>query len=391
MQGAVASALGALGPCPGQRGVVAGIFRAVRLARRSRLYPLIWGAVMAGNEAFPEEWTGQQVVVTLPEHIEVATAAQVREQLLSVINRGAVVLILDMTATQSCDHAGVDAIVRGYQRAVISGTQLRVVARAPVVRRAIAIEGLDRLISIYPTLEAALAAETPGHPGLAASANGRRQPAQPEDGRAAIAPTVLWRLIDALGDGVVLTDDEGTIVAVNRRLTQLFGYEPAELAGRPVDVLAPADLRDAHRRERAAYARAPQARVMAERSRLVGLRRDGVTFPVEISLSPVPTATGHLILAVVRDATDIRRREDLADLARASVSEQSKRGQELLDRVVRSLFRVGLSLQGAADLPREVARERIAEALRELDETIHDIRDHAFSARSQDSPTDAQQ
>ena len=209
---------------------------------------------MAGNEAFPEEWTGQQVVVTLPEHIEVATAAQVREQLLSVINRGAVVLILDMTATQSCDHAGVDAIARGYQRAVVSGTRLRVVARAPVVRRAMAIEGLDRLISIYPTLEAALEAGTPGHPGLAASANGRRQPAQPEDGRAAIAPTVLWRLIDALGDGVVLTDDEGTIVAVNRRLTQLFGYEPAELAGRPVDVLVPADLRDAHRRDRAGYA-----------------------------------------------------------------------------------------------------------------------------------------
>lgn len=107
------------------------------------------------------------------------------------------------------------------------------------------------------------------------------------------------------------------------------------------------------------------------------MRRDEVTFPVEISLSPVPTATGHLILAVVRDATDIRRREDPADLARASVSEQTQRGQELLDRVVCSLFGVGASMQGAADLPREVARERIADALRQLDETIRDIRDHA--------------
>jgi PAS domain S-box-containing protein len=196
----------------------------------------------------------------------------------------------------------------------------------------------------------------------------------------------LWRLIDALGDGVALTDDDGTIVAANRRLTDMFGYEQAELTGRPVDVLVPADLREAHSRHRAAYARAPQARVMGERARLVGLRNDGVTFPVEISLSPVPTATGHLILAVVRDATEIRRRQDLADLARASVSEQTQRGQELLDRVVRSLFRVGTSLQGAADLPREVARERIADALRQLDETIHDIRDHAFSARRHQPP-----
>jgi anti-anti-sigma factor len=344
---------------------------------------------MAGNEAFPVEWTGQQAVVTLPEHIDVATAGQVRELLLSVINRGAAVLVVDMTATQSCDHAGMDAMARAYQRAAVSGAQLRLVVSAPVVRRTMAVEGLDRLISIYPTLEAAIAAGTPSDRGLVASANGHRQHAQPDDGRAAIAPAVLWRLIDALGDGVVLTDDNGTIVAVNRRLLQLFGYEPEELTGRSVDVLLPADLRDAHRGYRAGYVRAPQARAMGERSRLVGLRRDGVTFPVEVSLSPVPTSTGHLVLAVVRDATDIRRREDLADLARASVSEQTQRSQELLDRVVRSLFRVGVSLQGAADLPREVAQERIADALRQLDETIHDIRDHAFSSRSQGSPGDA--
>jgi anti-anti-sigma factor len=346
---------------------------------------------MAGNEPFPVEWTGQQAVVTLPEHIDVATAGGVREQLLSVINRGAVVLIVDMTATQSCDHAGMDAIARAYQRAAVSGTQLRLVVGAQVVRRVVAIEGLDRLISIYPTLEAAIAAGPSGHPGLAAAANGHRRPAQPEDGRAAIAPAVLWGLIDALGDGVVLTDDDGTIVAVNRRLTQLFGCEPAELTGQSVDMLLPADLRDAHRRYRAEYARAPRARVMAERSRLVGLRGDGASFPVEVSLSPVPTATGHLILAVVRDATEVRRREDLAALARASVADQTEQSQELLDRVVGSLFRVGVSLQGAADLPREVAQERIADALRQLDETIHAVRDQALSSWSQESRRDARE
>jgi anti-anti-sigma factor len=342
---------------------------------------------MAGDEAFPVEWTGQQAVVTLPEHIDVTVAGQLRELLLSVINRRAAVLVADMAATQSCDHAGMDALARAYQRALISGTQLRLVARAPVVRRVIAIEGLDRLISVYPTLEAAIAAGPPGHPGSATPSNGQLRLARQQEGRAAIAPTVLWRLVDALGDGVALTNDDGTIVAVNMRLTQMFGYEGAELTGRSVDVLVPADVRDAHRRYRAAYAQAPQARIMAERARLVGLRRDGATFPVEISLSPVPTATGHLILAVVRDATDIRRREDLAELARASVSVPTQRGNELLDRVVSSLFQVGINLQGAADLPREVARERIAGALRQLDGTIHDIRDHAFSQHYQEPPS----
>ena len=166
----------------------------------------------------------------------------------------------------------------------------------------------------------------------------------------------------------------------------MFGYRQAELIGRPVDSLVPADLREAHRGYRSFYTRAPQARPMGERARLVGLRNDGVTFPVEISLSPVPTAGGHFVLAVVRDATEMRRRGDLADLARAAAAEQTHPVQGLLDRVVHSLFQAGHSLQTAIDLPREVARERITEALGRLDDTINEIRDYVFTADAQGAP-----
>ena len=50
---------------------------------------------------------------------------------------------------------------------------------------------------------------------------------------------------------------------------------------------------------------------MAERARLAGLRKDGATLPVEISLSPVPTASETFVLAVIRDATEPGRRNDL--------------------------------------------------------------------------------
>jgi anti-sigma B factor antagonist len=115
---------------------------------------------------------GHQAVVSLPEHIDVSNAGQIREELLSVINRGAAVLIADMTATVSCDRAGADAVARAFQRAVVNGTQLRLVVTAPVVRHVLGIEGLDRLVSIYPSLEAAIAAgapaaEVPVEPGLA--------------------------------------------------------------------------------------------------------------------------------------------------------------------------------------------------------------------------------
>jgi len=335
------------------------------------------------DPVFPVQWSGRQAVVTLPEHIDVTNVAQLREQLLWLINRGAAVLIADMTATASCDHAVANAIARAYQRAVVSGTQLRLVVTAPVVRRVLGIEGLDRLVSIYPTLDAATAAGTPRTDRTAsadrlapASTGPIRAVGAP---RAAITSAVLWQLIDALGDGLALTGDDGEIVLVNQRCAEMFGYEPTELVGRPVESLVPADLRGGHQGHRAAYAQAPEARPMGDRARLVGLRKDGATVPVEISLTPVPTATGHFVLAVIREAAEARRREDLADLARAAVAEHTRHDQELLDRVVQGLFQVGLSLQAAADLPSELARERITDALRELDDTIRDIRDYSFA------------
>jgi PAS domain S-box-containing protein len=194
---------------------------------------------------------------------------------------------------------------------------------------------------------------------------------------------VLSRLVDALADGVALAGDDGTLALVNRRTEGMFGYEHAELTGKLVESLIPADLRAAHTAHRAGYARAPRTRAMGEGMRLVGLRKDGTTFPVQVSLSPVPTATGHLTLAVIRDATGARQGGDLMDIAWAAVAaEQAQRSQEVLDKVVDSLFEVGLSLQAAIDLPGEVARRHITHALQQLDDAIREIRDHALTTRA---------
>ena len=96
------------------------------------------------------------------------------------------------------------------------------------------------------------------------------------------------------------------LTLVNRRLAEMFGYEHAELIGRPVESLIPVGLRAAHRSHRAAYAQAPEARPMGAGARLVGLRKDGATFPVEISLSPVRATARQLTLAVVRDGAETR-------------------------------------------------------------------------------------
>ena len=109
----------------------------------------------------PVRWAGQRGVVALPEHMDTSNAGQIREELLSVINGSATALIADMTATTSCGHSGADAVVCAFQRVVIGGTESQPVVTAQHVSRMLSFSGLDRLISIYPSLEAATGAGKP--------------------------------------------------------------------------------------------------------------------------------------------------------------------------------------------------------------------------------------
>lgn len=327
------------------------------------------------KDIYPVRWIGRQAVIALPEHVDVSNADPIREELLSVINRGAQALIADLTATISCDHAGADALARAHHRAVISGAELRIAVTAQIVRRVLSLNGLDRLVAIYPTLEAATVARAPATVIPAAAI----WPAGPVS---TISPAVVWKLVDALQDGVALTGDDGTLALANLRLEEMLGYEHAELTGRPVESLVPVDQQAAHRDHRDAYARAPVARPMGVGARLVALRKDGTTFPAEISLSPVATATSSYTLTVIRDVTEARTLADRADLARATVAaKQADRSQALLDSITNSLYNVGLSLSAAADLPHDAASQAIDEALRYLDDTVREIRDSAFTDR----------
>ncbi len=60
--------------------------------------------------------------------------------------------------TISCDHAGADAMIRAWQRAVGSGTELRLAITAKIVSRVLDLPGLVRMVSVYPSLEPAMAA-----------------------------------------------------------------------------------------------------------------------------------------------------------------------------------------------------------------------------------------
>lgn len=122
----------------------------------------------------------------------------------------------------------------------------------------------------------------------------------------------LGHVLDALPDGVVIADEAGCIQLVNRQVEALFGYPSGSLLGQLVEELMPHRFRSVHPGHRAAYAAEPRTRPMGSGLQLLGRRRDGSEFPVEISLSPITVGGAALVLGTIRDVTAQRQTEQRA-------------------------------------------------------------------------------
>lgn len=115
-------------------------------------------------------------------------------------------------------------------------------------------------------------------------------------------------LLEVLAEAVVVIDQVGVIVYINRRTQELFGYEPAELIGRPLRLLLPERFTRVHARHLVDYFATPHHRSIGLGLDLVGKRKEGAEIPVEISLSYLHTEAGPLALASI---TDISRRKQI--------------------------------------------------------------------------------
>jgi PAS domain S-box-containing protein len=117
-------------------------------------------------------------------------------------------------------------------------------------------------------------------------------------------------LLEAAPDGIIEIDQDGRIVLLNAVTEKLFGYTREELLGQEIETLIPGHMRERHTRHRADYRAHPVVRPMGQGLKLLGRRKDGSEFPVEISLSPVKSEGGFHVTAIIRDVTEQKIAEE---------------------------------------------------------------------------------
>jgi PAS domain S-box-containing protein len=126
-------------------------------------------------------------------------------------------------------------------------------------------------------------------------------------------------------DAILSADSAGNVIYYNRQAQKAFGYSANELAGKPLASLIAGRSRDEFRRIASKDATQPQL------TEIMGLRNDGIEFPVEMSLSRWKTAEGPFLTVNLRDITDRKRTEEerantmSAERARRAEAEDAKR------------------------------------------------------------------
>jgi len=203
--------------------------------------------------------------------------------------------------------------------------------------------------------------------------------------RAEDSEATVRALLDTAAQAILAINQQGQIVLANAVTQTMFGYSRGELIGQPVEKLIPQRFRERHTIHLAKWFSQPRKRYMGAGLELVGLRKDGGEFPVNISLSHIETGGENLGVAFVSDITERKRNEEAlldyqkqlqgltGSLLNIQETESRELARELHDVFSQELAALGMEVSTLLNSP-EIASP-LAQRLADLGKRIGDLAD----------------
>jgi two-component system CheB/CheR fusion protein len=169
----------------------------------------------------------------------------------------------------------------------------------------------------------------------------------------------LRAILETAVEGIITIDERGLIESMNPAAIKIFGYEQSELLGKNVKALMPSPYQEQHDGYLANYRQTGNAQIIGIGREVVGRRKDGSTFPMDLSVSEVKLANRRLFTGFVRDITERKRLEK--EILETSDREQRRIGQDLHDGLCQQL--AGIELMSEV-LAQKLTSKSNAEAAR---------------------------
>jgi PAS domain S-box-containing protein len=123
-------------------------------------------------------------------------------------------------------------------------------------------------------------------------------------------------VVETAIDAIISVDSRGTIIFWNPQAELMFGYSATEMIGKPVAVIMPEQFRQAHQLGLSKAAARKKPKIAGNILELVGLRKDGNEFPLELSLANWKTKEGVFFTAIIRDISERKQAESALQAAR---------------------------------------------------------------------------
>ena len=126
----------------------------------------------------------------------------------------------------------------------------------------------------------------------------------------------LQAVLDMSVDGIITIDEHGIIESMNRAAEQLFGYSAEEAVGQNIRMFMPSPFREEHDRYLSAYLSTGVAKIIGKGREVIGKRKDGTTFPMELTVRETLLRGRRYFMGFTRDVSQRKRyEEDLLELS----------------------------------------------------------------------------